>query len=413
MAKYRGPMWPRSLTAVGRLAKHLRNEALDLPNAVAERVYRRRRPTSPHSRLVVRSAAEAVHRRAVALCLSTINHRNGDAPREAVGAKRSAMRVHFSTDGLPPVDRVRFWCDYFAQQVHSFTPGEIQDADTFHAEAGGQVAGGFALLDIETGLERAERTHADVHKDNTDAVYIRRFRRPMIWRAGPRSTPVDLEHEPGDFCVSSTEWQFEAVSKGPASFRVLVLPHAALSPLLTGGRLARPFRLPAASPLGSLLSAAIDAANAQVPLLSDELGEAVLRNLSGLVALACGASDEGAEHGRQSVRASQLAAVKRYVDLHLADPHLTPAGAAAALGVSPRQLHRLFEPTGVSFARYVLRQRLIKCRDAVAGATGTGRSIVDIAFGWGFNSMATFYRAFASEFGGAPAVLRAGSRRGD
>ena len=97
--------------------------------------------------------------------------------------------------------------------------------------------------------------------------------------------------------MSSTEWQFDAESKGAASFSVLIIPQAALSPLLAGGRLARPFRLPAASPLSSLLGAAIDAANMQVPLLSDELGEAVLRNLSGLVALACGASEEGAERG--------------------------------------------------------------------------------------------------------------------
>ena len=35
-----------------------------------------------------------------------------------------------------------------------FYPGEIPDAAAFRAEASGQVAGGFALLDIETGLER-------------------------------------------------------------------------------------------------------------------------------------------------------------------------------------------------------------------------------------------------------------------
>jgi AraC-like DNA-binding protein len=35
-----------------------------------------------------------------------------------------------------------------------------------------------------------------------------------------------------------------------------------------------------------------------------------------------------------------------------------------------------------------------------------GRSVVDIAFGWGFNSMATFYRAFANEFGAAPVAFR-------
>ena len=184
------------------------------------------------------------------------------------------MQVHFSTDDLPPRDRVRFWCDYFAKQAHSITPGEIPDPGAFRAEAGGQVAGEFALLDIETGLERVRRTAADVARDKTEAFFIRRFRRPLIWRAAPRSTLVDLIHEPGDFCVSSTEWRFDAESKGAASFGLLVIPQGALSPLLAGGRLARPFRLPGASPLGSLLGTAVDAAKAQAPLLPDELGSA-------------------------------------------------------------------------------------------------------------------------------------------
>lgn len=142
------------------------------------------------------------------------------------------MRVHFSTDDLPPRDRVKFWCDYFAKQAHSITPGEIPDPGAFRAAAGGQVAGEFALLDIESGLERVRRTATDVAADKTEAFFIRRFRRPVIWRAGPRSTPVDLIHEPGDFCVSSTEWRFDAESKGAASFEMLVIPQAALSPLL-------------------------------------------------------------------------------------------------------------------------------------------------------------------------------------
>ena len=212
-----------------------------------------------------------------------------------------------------------------------------------------------------------QRTAADVAKDKSEAFFVRRFRVPVIWRAAPRSTPVDLIHEAGDFCVSSTEWQFDAESKGPASFDMLIVPQAALSPLLTGGRLECPFRLPGASPLGSLLGAAIDAAKVQAPLLPEELSEAVLRNLCGLVALTCRASDEGIERGRDSLHSARLAAVKRYVDLHLADPTLTPASAAAALGISARQLHRLFEPNDVTFARYVSRQRLLRCRERLPG----------------------------------------------
>jgi hypothetical protein len=162
-----------------------------------------------------------------------------------------AMQVRFSTDDVPPRDRVRLWCDYFAKQAHSITPSEIPDPGAFHAEASGTVAGEFALLDIKSGLERVQRPAADVAKDKTEAFFIRRFRRPAIWKAAPGSIPVDLIHEPGDFCVSSTEWRFDAESKGPASFDLLVIPQAALSPLVTGGRLARPFRLPGTSPLGS------------------------------------------------------------------------------------------------------------------------------------------------------------------
>jgi AraC-like DNA-binding protein len=318
------------------------------------------------------------------------------------------MQVRFSTDHLPPRDRVQSWCDFFAKHAHSITPSEPPDPNAFRAEAHGWVAGEFALLHIKSGLDGVQRTAADVAKDKTEAFFIRRFRGPSIWRVAPDSMPVDLIHEPGDFCVTSTEWRFESKSKWPASFDVLVIPQAALSPHLEGGRLRRPFRLPGVSPLGSLLGAAMDAAAAQVPLLADELAEAVLRNLCGLVALACGTSEERIEPAHDS---TQLAAVKRHVDLHLADPGLTPASAAAALGISARQLHRLFEPSGSTFARYVLRERLLRCRDTIAGATGTGRSVIDIAFGWGFNSMATFYRTFASEFGGPPTVLRELARK--
>jgi AraC-like DNA-binding protein len=38
---------------------------------------------------------------------------------------------------------------------------------------------------------------------------------------------------------------------------------------------------------------------------------------------------------------------------------------------------------------------------------GSVRGETDIAFGWGFNSLATFYRAFEREFGLPPTALHA------
>jgi AraC-like DNA-binding protein len=177
--------------------------------------------------------------------------------------------------------------------------------------------------------------------------------------------------------------------------------------LLAGGRLTRPVPVRAGSPLGSLLGAAFDVAVKELPLLSTELGDAVLYNLCGLVALACGASEEGRSSGQDSLRKARLEAAKWHIDQHLAEPGLSPASTAAALGISLRQLHLMFEPTGASFAQYVARRRLLQCRTALASPTAVSRSVADIAFGWGFNSLATFYRAFEREFGSAPTALRA------
>jgi AraC-like DNA-binding protein len=321
-----------------------------------------------------------------------------------------AMALRWSTDDIPLRDRVAFWCDFFAQQAHRFTPYDIPDPVTFRAGASGESGGGFALLEIESGLKHIRRTASDIGRDTAEAFFVRRYHRAVTWKAGARSTPVDLRHAAGDFCVSATEWEFDAEAKEPVAFELLVIPQSVLSPLLPGGRLARPFRVAAASSLGLLLGTALDAASAQVRLLSPALATAVLRNLAGLVAVVCGASEAGQEEGRSSVQAARLDAVKQHIKVHLADPTLSPASVAGALGVSVRALHLLFEPTGTTFGQYVLRQRLLRCRDGIAGVTGTTRKVTDVAFGWGFNSMATFYRAFSAEFGAAPSALRAGQR---
>lgn len=321
---------------------------------------------------------------------------------------KGAMALRWSTDDIPPRDRIGFWCDFFAQQAHRFTPDDIPDPATFRAAASGESGSGFALLEIESGLKHIRRTASDIAHDTAEAFFVRRYHHPVTWKAGARSTPVDLRHEAGDFCVSATQWEFDAEATEPVAFELLVIPQPVLSPLLSGGRLARPFRLPAGSSLGLLLGTALDAASAQVRLLSPVLAAAVLRNLAGLVAVVCGASEEGLEEGRGSVQAARLDAVKQHIKVHLADPALSPAIVATAFGISVRALHLLFEPTGTTFGQYVLRQRLLRCRDGIAGVTGTTRKVTDIAFGWGFNSMATFYRAFSAEFGTAPSALRAG-----
>src|ERR1700743_3049069 len=96
------------------------------------------------------------------------------------------MTLHWSTDDIPPRDRVAFWCDFFAQQAHRFTPGDVPDPATFRAVAQGVCGDGFALLEIETALRQIQRTATDIARDRAEAFFVRRYHRPLIWKAGPR-----------------------------------------------------------------------------------------------------------------------------------------------------------------------------------------------------------------------------------
>jgi AraC-like DNA-binding protein len=320
------------------------------------------------------------------------------------------MRFHYSTDDLPVDDREPYWREVWSKLVFTVTHDDRPDPGTFRAQVDATIAGRFAVLDVHTGHRTSRRTEREIAQDKREMLYLLRPMRGFHSKIGPTVTNAhECQFAAGDLGIASSEWRFDAEAGGAISFDMLLIPQEVLSPLLAGGRLTRPWVVPRGSPIGSLLGTAFDAAKANLPLLPDELGDAVLHNLCGLVALGCGASDEGQWNGRSSVRAARLERAKQYIEQHLADPDLGPASIAAALGISVGHLHRLFEPTGTSFAQYVRRRRLLKCRDTLASATGLGRSVADIAFGWGFNSLATFYRAFAREFQAPPAAARSAS----
>ena len=165
--------------------------------------------------------------------------------------------------------------------------------------------------------------------------------------------------------------------------------------------------------LGHLLTQYVTVLIEQTDRFSAAEGGPVLDNLCRLLALYCGTQTKHAGPADRALNAARLVHVRRHIDQHLADPALTPASVAAAHRMSARSLHLLFEPTGVSFARHVLWRRLQECHAMLASPAHLHRSVTDIAFAWGFNSLTTFYSAFQRQFGMAPGELRrtAGSRK--
>jgi AraC-like DNA-binding protein len=101
--------------------------------------------------------------------------------------------------------------------------------------------------------------------------------------------------------------------------------------------------------------------------------------------------------------------VRQFVARNLQRPDLTPASVARAVGISLRQLHLLFEPTGTSFARYVMARRMERARQFLA--LQPGRPILDIALACGIESSTVFYRGFRKMYGMPPTDYRQSLRR--
>lgn len=118
--------------------------------------------------------------------------------------------------------------------------------------------------------------------------------------------------------------------------------------------------------------------------------------------------DTGTQGGAvTSTRTSQLLRIKAYIGEHLRNSELSREEVAAVHGLSVRYLNKLFADEGVSVTSWMREQRLQHIardlRDPLLG----GRSISEIAYGWGMNSMPHFSRIFKTRFGCSPRQYRA------
>jgi AraC family transcriptional regulator, positive regulator of tynA and feaB len=138
----------------------------------------------------------------------------------------------------------------------------------------------------------------------------------------------------------------------------------------------------------------------------DGLADAVVDLMGSLV---CFAVPSHRECIQQSLY--QLDRIKKVAQLNLRNPELDVDFIAAAVGLSTRQVHRLFADEGMSLMRWVWGQRLEQCHRELVHDDSGRRSISDIAYTWGFNDQAHFSRAFRKQFGLAPRDLRRSKNR--
>lgn len=106
---------------------------------------------------------------------------------------------------------------------------------------------------------------------------------------------------------------------------------------------------------------------------------------------------------RHGIRNEHLSRAVALVEANMEEP-LAPTDIADRLGISTRQLERLFEKfLNTSPKRYITEMRLHRARNLIVQ---TEQSITDIAMACGFNSTSHFSKVFRSHFGVSPMTHR-------
>jgi transcriptional regulator GlxA family with amidase domain len=113
----------------------------------------------------------------------------------------------------------------------------------------------------------------------------------------------------------------------------------------------------------------------------------------------------------RGVQAARQSAVLNAIVTRASEPHLDPATVAAQLGMSPRYLHRLLEPTGRSFAQHLLQSRLDRAAAMLRDPDCARLKIGEIAVQAGFSDISHFNRSFRRTLGDTPYGVRVRAAR--
>jgi AraC-like DNA-binding protein len=109
---------------------------------------------------------------------------------------------------------------------------------------------------------------------------------------------------------------------------------------------------------------------------------------------------------RGAVQRSLMLRIKDYIHQRFSDPALGPAEIAAAVNISTRYLHKLFETDHQTVSLYIKGLRLDRAQRDLLDPRLADRPISAIAYSCGFGDLSGFNRAFKQAYAVSPSELR-------
>jgi len=324
-----------------------------------------------------------------------LGHTIGHMPLTGAALPSDQALMAFSTAGLPAARRVELWETHNATalvglDVHAGRPLVATELNVRlqHAD----------LARVAASAHMVRRTRNVIEGSPADAIAVYLTLRGDAWFESAEGT-----HSlgPGDILICETDRPFVRGFSYGLEELVVKAEHSALpevSPL--DGPVVASFRDSGGGRQYARALAAITggATRARRPRPADE---GTVLDL--ITVLASG-------RAAPSMTAHRAAA-RSYIEERLTNPDLGAEEVATAIGISARQLSRIFAADGTSIPRHILSRRLQLAYAMLSTGQPTTPTVADIAAGCGFTSVTYFSHAFRQHFGHRASDIRGGVAR--
>ena len=308
----------------------------------------------------------------------------------------------FSTAELPPHRRIEYWNDLTGD---AFTPLVTDPVDrrAFAGRLTRTQVGAIRLAEArsEPAIVRHSRQHV-ARTRNASFMLCLQLDGVSVNRQQGREAVLRY----GDFHLLDSSRPYEVSFQQFNRMLVLSVPHPELARRMPNPESVVGIAMSGRSGVSGLLSSLLcnfwqQRRTGDETYLSPRFSEAILDLVASAYACITATAADGS-----SIAIARREQIRSYIETHLHDPALTPGSVAAAVHLSPRRLHQLFEADGETVGAYILRRRLEECARAMGDAAQRSRTVTEIAFLHGFNNASHFGRVFRERYQATPSDYR-------
>jgi hypothetical protein len=266
-------------------------------------------------------------------------------------------RMRFSLNGVPERERPFLLREVFGRELTKYDLEPLPDVP-LEVDLEFQALPGLLMMSgTEHGL-CTTRTLETLAADATDDISL------VVNLGGS----LRITHGQGELLLGDGEAVMVSLAdvcgfthQPPGGLLDLRMPRGHLASLVTGLEDLCYRQIPDGTPALRFLRDYVRTAQDDQRIACPDLQHLFVRHVQDLMALALGATRDGAEMAKAGgLRAAKLNAIKQDIATNLDQPGLSVATLAARHGCTPRFIQRLFETDGTTFTDHVLEQRLAR-----------------------------------------------------